>query len=111
MSATAAKRAKRKSLAPKPDSPGQVAAEHVEALSVGKQGYKLADSALDLLIAQCEADPCPSCGGRRFKNNGIVKTADGRQFRIVDKLATKIRDNVGMNYRRYELEAVSTLLP
>ncbi len=106
MSTAAAKRARKKSSAPKLDSPGQVAAEHVEALSVGKQGYKLADAALDLLISECETDPCPTCGSRRFKNSGIVKASDGRRFRIVDKLATKLRDNVGMNYRRYELEEV-----
>jgi len=92
---------------PKIDSPGAVAETHVAALETGKAGYKIADSALDLLIAQCETDPCPECGSRRFKNDGIVKSADGRRFRIVDKLATKLRDNVGMYYRRYELEEIS----
>lgn len=103
----AAKLAKKKSAPPKLNTPGEVAAAHVDALDTGKQGYKTADSALDLLIAQCETDPCPTCGSRRFKNGGIVKTPDGRSFRIVDKLATKLRDNVGMNYRRYELEPAS----
>lgn len=104
MSPTAAK--PKKSVAPKLNKPGEVAAAHVGALETGKQGYKTADSALDLLIAQLETDPCPSCGSRRFKNDGIVKTPDGRRFRVVDKLATKLRDNVGMNYRRYELEEI-----
>jgi hypothetical protein len=103
---TAAK-TKKKS-APKLQPLGEVAADHIEALAVGKQGYKFADSALDLLIGQCETDPCPTCGGRRFKNDGIVKAEDGRRFRIVDKMATKLRDNVGMNYRRYELEELPT---
>jgi hypothetical protein len=106
MPTAAAKLAKKKSLEPKLNSPGEVAAAHVAALDTGKQGYKTADSALDLLIAQCETDPCSKCGSRQFKNGGIVKAPDGRSFRIVDKMATKIRDNVGMNYRRYELEPV-----
>jgi hypothetical protein len=106
MPATAAKLAKKKSPAEKLNSPGEVASVHLDALDTGKQGYKTADSALDLLIAQCETDPCPECGSRRFKNDGIVKSPDGRRFRIVDKLATKLRDNVGMNYRRYELEEI-----
>lgn len=104
MSTAAAKR--KKSAAPKPDGPGEVAALHVAALDTGKQGYKTADSALALLIAQCETEPCPTCGGRRFKNDGIVKAQDGRRFRIVDKYATKIQTNVGMNARRYELEEI-----
>jgi hypothetical protein len=107
MTTAAAKLAKKKSAVPKLDTPGEVASYHLSSLETGKQGYKSADSALDLLIAQCETDPCPTCGGRRFKHDGIVKGPDGRRFRIVDKLATKLRDNVGMNYRRYELEEVS----
>jgi hypothetical protein len=104
--AAAAKSAKKKSPAPKLDTPGEVATVHVEALTTGKQGYKTADSALDLLISQLEGEPCPTCGSRRFKNDGIVKGSDGRRFRVVDKMATKLRDNVGMNYRRYELEEI-----
>lgn len=103
MTTAAAKRAKKLATA-KPETPGEVAATHVEALSVGKQGYKTADSALELLVSQCESDPCPTCGNRRFKNDGIVKAKDGRRFRIVDKYATRIAVNVGMNARRYELE-------
>ena len=106
MTTAAAKAAKKKSPGPNLNSPGEVAATHVAALDTGKQGYKTADSALDLLITQLETDPCPTCGARRFKNGGIVKAPDGRRFRVVDKLATKLRDNVGMNYRRYELEEI-----
>ena len=96
----------KKSSTPKIYSPGEVAAAHVDALDTGKQGYKTADSALQLLIAQLETDPCPTCGARRFKNDGIVKAPDGRRFRVVDKYATKIQVNVGMNARRYELEEI-----
>jgi hypothetical protein len=104
---TAAAKAK-KSSPPKTDSPGEVASLHVSALDTGKQGYKTADSALALLIAQLESDPCPTCGSRRFKNDGIVKSPDGRRFRIVDKYASKIQVNVGMNARRYELEEITS---
>jgi hypothetical protein len=86
-----------------------VAREHLEALSIGKQGYKAADAALELLITQCRTDNCPECGGPRFKNNGIVKTGDGRAFRIVDKFASKNTTNVGQNVRRFEIEEIGAL--
>ena len=107
MPTAAAKRAK-KQPAEKLEKPGEVAAAHVDALETGKQGYKTADAALGLLVSQCESDPCPTCGSRRFKNDGIVKAPDGRRFRIVDKFASKIMTNVGMNARRYELEEVTS---
>lgn len=103
---TAAAKAKKSKSEPKLDSPGDVATTHAAMLETGKAGYKAADSALALLISQLEADPCPTCGGRRFKNDGIVKAEDGRRFRIVDKYASKIQVNVGMNARRYELEEI-----
>lgn len=102
---TAAAKAKKKT-APKTDSPGEVAANYVDVLDLAKQGYKTADSALAFLISQLEIEPCPTCGGRRFKNNGIVKAPDGRRFRVVDKFASKIQLNVGMNARRYEVEEI-----
>lgn len=107
MSTTAATKRATKSSTPALDKPGEVAAAHIEALSVGKQGYKTADLALEVLIGQCTSDNCPTCGSRRFKNDGIVKAADGRRFRIVDKYASRIAVNVGMNARRYELEEVT----
>lgn len=107
MTATAAKRAKKAPTEPL-SKPDEVAQAHIDALETGKQGYKTADAALALLVSQCESEPCPTCGGRRFKNDGIVKAPDGRRFRIVDKFASKIMTNVGMNARRYELEEIST---
>lgn len=101
---TAAKKAKAK---PDPlEDPGTVAETHVHALDTGKQGYKTADNALDLLLAQMQKKPCPECGAPRFKNGGVVKTADGRKFRIRDKFAERPTLNVGMNARRYELELI-----
>jgi len=84
--------------------PGEVAAQHLEALLVGKQGYKSADAALELLITQSRTADCPTCGAHRFKNNGIVKSADGRKFLIVDKFAHRNAVPVGQNARRFELE-------
>ena len=100
---TAAKKAKTKEPL---EDPGVVAETHVHALDTGKQGYKTADNALDLLLAQMQKEPCPECGAPRFKNGGIVKTADGRKFRIRDKFGEKHTLNVGMNARRFELESI-----
>ena len=89
-------------------SAGELAIVHMNALAMGKQGYKAADGALEFVVSKCETDPCPTCGARRFKNDGIVKSPDGRRFRIVDKYASKIQVNVGMNARRYELEEITS---
>jgi Zn finger protein HypA/HybF involved in hydrogenase expression len=89
------------------DSPGAVAAEAKAVLETAKQAYKTADAAMALLLSQVRIADCPECGAHRFKNNGIVKSSDGRAFRIVDKFAERDMVNVGMNARRYELEEVA----
>lgn len=100
--------AAKKQPAPKLDSPGAVAVEAHDILDTGKQAYKAADAAMALLLAQIRVDDCPTCGAHRFKNGGIVKSKDGRTFRIVDKFAERDMVNVGMNARRYELEEVAS---
>ena len=94
----AAKKAKEK--------PGDIAQDHLETLGIGKQGYKAADSALDYLLSLCRDEDCPTCGAPRFKNGGVVKSSDGRSFRIVDKYAKKNSVPVGQNARRYEIEEI-----
>jgi hypothetical protein len=90
----------------KENSPGALAAEHLQIRDLAKQGYKTADSALDLLISKCRGVDCPTCGAPRFKNDGVVKGSDGRRFRIVDKFASRNSVPVGQNARRFELEEI-----
>lgn len=80
---------------------------YVAALDLGKQSYKTADSALVLLLSQARCENCPECGGPRFKNGGVVRSKDGRAFRIRDKFADRDITNVGQNVRRFELEPIT----
>jgi hypothetical protein len=99
--ATAPKRAKKP--APDPNSPGELAKTAVEALAAGKQGYKISDSQREALLDVCRDQKCPTCGSPRFKNNGIVKTDDGRTFQIRDKFAGDDEVAVGQKVRRFEV--------
>ena len=100
--------AKKMSKGAKHDEAGHVAAELLDILALAKQGYKSADASLEYLISLCRIDNCAQCGAPRFRDGGIVKTKDGRQFRIVDKFAAKNITNVGQNVRRYEVEEISS---
>lgn len=93
---------------PKLDHPGVIAATLVDAKAKGKLGYKLSDAALQALIEKCRDADCPTCGALRLKNNGRVKSPDGRTFHIREIFAgATVMTNVGQNVRRFEVEEVS----
>lgn len=67
------------------ESPAIAARNHADLLTVSEEGLRAAEASLAYVLKQLRARDCPKCGGPRFKRDGVLRSPDGRRFRIVEK--------------------------
>jgi hypothetical protein len=100
-----------------PKERGQLFAEHLVLLNLGKACYKRADLLLELLTGQVNRyEPVKitrRCLGRkaiaaklRESQKLIVATIEGKRYAIADKFAKRNAIPVGQNARRFEVEEI-----
>jgi len=98
---------------------GQLFAEHLIMLNLGKVCYKRADFILDLLTGQTNRHQpvkiTRRCLGRkaiaaklRESQKLIVASLVGKSFAVKDKFANRNAIPVGQNARRFEVEELET---
>lgn len=94
-----------------------LAALHVTELAEGKAHYKVADAALDALLAQVKAGTVITLPSERFvsvptdtaiRKVEIPAHLRGKKFQVLDKFAKRNSIGVGLSARRYELEELSS---
>jgi hypothetical protein len=96
---------------------GQLFAEHLILLHLGKSCYKRADFLLDLLVGQSNRHEPIKITRRALRRKAVaaqlreaqklvVNTIVGKQFAVSDKFAKRNSVPVGQNARRFEVDEV-----